>query len=135
MKKSLLFLGFLFFSYLFMAQGPLSGTFVINKGEIEAKWGDSIIFVFNVKNSGTKSINILDVVGSCTCQTPYPSNIQKIQPGKTGYIKVKLALNKSVLADDLVNGIIDYDKSVIVYTNGKKEKYQLYCRAKIKIKK
>ena len=42
MKKCLMFIGFLFISYLSIAQGPLTGTLVINKGEIEKKWGEKI---------------------------------------------------------------------------------------------
>lgn len=117
-----------------MAQGPLTGTLVINKGEIEKKWGDLIEYEFNVKNSGTKAIDILKVTGSCDCQSTYASNIQTIQPGKTGKIKVTVKVDKNQLSSLVENGVIDYDKSVIVVTNGKKEKYQLYTRATIKLK-
>jgi len=134
MKKCLMFIGFLFISYLSIAQGPLTGTLVINKGEIEKKWGEKIEYEFNVKNSGTKAIDILKVTGACDCQSTYASNIQTIQPGKTGKIKVTVTVSKEKLGSDFKNGVIDYDKSVIVVTNGKKEKYQLYTRATIKIK-
>lgn len=134
MKKCLMFIGFLFISYLTLAQGPLTGTLVINKGEIEKKWNEKIEFEFNVKNSGTKAIDILKVTGSCDCQSTYASNIQTIQPGKTGKIKVSVEVNKDFLGSLVENGVIDYDKSVIVVTNGKKEKYQLYTRATIKVK-
>jgi len=135
MKSCLMFIGLFFISFSSLAQGRLSGSFVINKGEVDAKWGDSIIYVFTLKNSGDKSIDILKVTGSCTCQTPYNSNIQTIKPGKTGTIKVKVALNQKTLSDDVENGVINYDKSVTVLTNGKKQKYELFLRAKIKIKK
>jgi hypothetical protein len=79
MKKCLMFIGFLFISYLSIAQGPLTGTLVINKGEIEKKWDDKIEYEFNVKNSGTKAIDILKVTGACDCQSTYASNIQTIQ--------------------------------------------------------
>jgi hypothetical protein len=128
-----MFIGFLFISYLSIAQGPLTGTLVINKGEIEKKWNDKIEYEFNLKNTGTKAIEILKVIGSCGCQTLNSSNIQRIQPGKSGKIRVTVDVNEDILKDDLVNGVIDYDKSVIVVTNGKKEKYQLYTRATIKI--
>ena len=134
MKKCLMFIGFLFISYLSIAQGPLTGTLVINKGEIEKKWDDKIEYEFNVKNSGTKAIDILKVTGSCDCQSTDESNIQTIQAGKTGKIKVTVKVDKNQLGSLLENGVIDYDKSVIVVTNGKKEKYQLYTRATIKIK-
>jgi hypothetical protein len=129
-----MFIGFLFISYLSIAQGPLTGTLVINKGEIEKKWDDKIEYEFNVKNSGTKAIDILKVTGSCDCQSTDESNIQTIQAGKTGKIKVTVKVDKNQLGSLLENGVIDYDKSVIVVTNGKKEKYQLYTRATIKIK-
>jgi hypothetical protein len=117
------------------AQGPLTGQFVINKGDIEAKWGgEPILYEFTVKNSGTKPLQILKVIGSCTCQDSDARNIQTIAPGKTGIIRVKVLLRKEILGDEVVNGILDYDKSVIIETNGKKPKYQLYTRARIKIK-
>jgi len=119
---------------LSIAQGPLTGTLVINKGEIEKKWGEKIEYEFNVKNSGTKAIDILKVTGSCDCQSTDESNIQTIQAGKTGKIKVTVKVDKNQLGSLVENGVIDYDKSVIVVTNGKKEKYQLYTRATIKIK-
>ena len=130
-----MFIGLFFISFSSLAQGPLTGTLVINKGEIEKNWGESIEYLFTVKNSGSKAIDILKVTGSCDCQSTYPSNIQTIQPGKTGTIKVTVKVDKNQLGSLVENGVIDYDKSVIVTTNGKKEKYQLYTRAKIKIKK
>jgi len=134
MKKCLMFIGFLFISYLSIAQGPLTGTLVNNKGEIEIKWGDKIEYEFNLKNTGTKDIKILKIIVSCGCQSTDDSNIQTIQAGKTGKIRLTVNVDEDSLKDDLVNGVIKYDKSVIVVTNGKKEKYQLYTRATIKIK-
>jgi len=134
MKTGLFLIGFMFFSLISYAQGPLTGTLVINKGEIYKNWGDKIDFEFTVKNAGTKPLDIKKVTGSCDCQTTYESNIQTIQPGKTGVIKVTVDLKKSQLGNQVVNGVINYDKSVIVATNGKKEKYQLYTRATIRIK-
>jgi len=134
MKNLFLCLSFLFLSLNSFAQGPLTGQLVINKGDIEAKWNESILYEFTVKNSGSKPLKILKVVGSCTCQDSDPRNVQTIEPGKTGIIRVKVVLRKDILGDEVVNGFIDYDKSVIVETNGKKPKYQLYTRARIKIK-
>ncbi len=134
MKNLLFCLSIFFVSLNSFAQGPLTGQMVINKGDIEAKWGETILYEFTVKNSGTKPLQILKVVGSCTCQDSDPRNVQTIAPGKTGIIRVKVVLRKDILGDELVSGVIDYDKSVIVETNGKKPKYQLYTRARIKIK-
>ena len=134
MKNLLLNFFFCFVSFSFFAQGPLTGQLVINKGDIDANWGDKIQYEFTVKNSGTKPLQILKVVGSCTCQNPDSRNIQTIPPGKTGIIRITVAVKKDILGDEIVNGIIDYDKSVIIETNGKKPKYQLYTRARIHIK-
>jgi len=134
MKSYLLFFGFIFIFLTSFGQGPLTGTLVINKGEIEKKWGESIEYEFVVKNAGTKAIEILKVTGSCDCQTSNPANLQVIQPGKTGVIKMKVKVDQKNLGSEVINGVINYDKSVIVTTNGKKQKYQLYTRAKIKIK-
>lgn len=134
MKNLLLCLTFFFVSLNSFAQGPLTGQLVINKGDIEAKWGETILYEFTVKNSGTKPLQILKIIGSCTCQNPDPRNIQTIAPGKTGIIRITVNIKKDILSDEVVNGVIDYDKSVIVETNGKKPKYQLYTRARIKIK-
>ena len=134
MKSYLLFFGFIFIFLTSFGQGPLTGILVINKGEIEKKWGDQIEYQFIVKNAGTKAIEIQKVTGSCDCQTTYPSNLQIIQPGKTGVIRVTVNVSQKNIGNLLVNGVIDYDKSVIVTTNGKKSRYQLYTRATIKIK-
>jgi hypothetical protein len=134
MKTGLFLIGFMFFSILSYAQGPLTGTLVINKGEIEKRWGDKIEYEFRVKNAGTQPLDIKKVTGSCDCQTSHPKNIQTIQPGKTGVIKVTIDVNKTQLGNQVKNGVINYDRSVIVTTNGKKEKYQLYTRATIRIK-
>jgi hypothetical protein len=135
MKSYLLFFGFIFIFLTSFGQGPLTGIMVINKGEIEKKWKDLIEYEFILKNAGTKAIEILKVTGSCTCQaTKYKTNLQVIQPGKTGVIKVTVTVDQNNLGNEVINGVIDYDKSIIVTTNGKKQKYQLYTRAKIKIK-
>lgn len=133
MKNCLLIIGILLFAQGFFAQGPLTGTLIINKGEIKRKWGDTINYEFKVKNAGTAAIDIKKVTGSCDCQTTYTSNIQTIQPGKTGIIKVTIKMNKEQLQSQVKNGVIDYDKTVLVDTNGKKARYQLYTRATIKL--
>lgn len=134
MKNYLLFFGFIFTFLISFGQGPLTGILVINKGEVEKKWGEKIEYEFIVKNAGAKAIEILKVTGSCDCQTSNPANLQTIQPGKTGVIKMVVKVDQKNLGSEVTNGIINYDKSVIVVTNGKKQKYQLYTRATIKIK-
>ena len=134
MKNTTLFIAFLFLSFFSFSQGPLTGQLVINKGEITANWNERLVFDFVVKNAGTKPISILQVIGSCECQASDPKNIQTIAAGKTGTIKVFVDIKKAQLGNQVSNGVINYDRSVIVVTNGKKEKYQLYTRATIKIK-
>ena len=133
---SLFFLNF----FSFGQAGPLVGTLAINKGEINARWDNSDIpskinFVFKVKNAGKDPIKILKIIPSCGCQGSDPNNIQTIQPGKYGNINIEVTVSRTQLEKDFKegNGVINYDKSVIVETNGQKAKYQLYTRAKIKI--
>ncbi len=134
MKSIILTFAIVLVNFLAFSQGgPLTGKLVINKGEISAKWDDKLIFEFNVKNSGNKPIDILEVIGSCECQQSDKKNIQTISAGKSGIIRVTVNISKEQLKNQLVNGVINYDKSVIVVTNGKKAKYQLYTRANIKI--
>ncbi len=134
MKIILLSLSLFILNFFAIGQaGPLTGKLVINKGEINARWNDAIVFEFNVKNSGKQSINITEVIGSCDCQTSDKKNIQTIAAGKTGIIKVIVNVSEAQLKNQVTNGIINYDKSIIVVTNGKKKKYQLYTRATIKI--
>ena len=133
MKTGLFLIGFMFFSLISYAQGPLTGKLVINKGEIYKNWGETIDFEFTVKNAGTKPLDIKKITGECSCQTSFPGNIQTIQPGKTGVIKIQVIVEES-LRKYVKDGVLNYDKSVIVTTNGKKEKYQLYTRATIRIK-
>ena len=136
MKNVMLILSLLFLNFLTLGQaGPLIGSLVINKGEINARWDDKIEYVFKVKNAGKDPINVLKIITSCECQDADPNNVQTIQPGKYGNIKIKVLISEDQLKNGLKegNGVINYDKSVIVETNGKKRKYQLYTRAKIRI--
>jgi hypothetical protein len=133
MKNPILIIAFILVSFSSFSQGPLTGQLVINKGNITSNWGDRLVFEFTVKNAGKKPIDILKVIGSCECQASDPKNIQTIAAGKTGLIKVYVDIKKSQLGNQVQNGVINYDKSVIVVTNGMKEKYQLYTRATIKV--
>jgi hypothetical protein len=134
MKSTLLIFGILLINFLSFGQGPLTGKLVINKGDIAANWNEKLIFEFYLKNAGDKAINITDVIGSCECQSTDKGNIQTIEAGKSGIIKVTVTISKDQLSNQVTNGVVEYDKSVIVVTNGKKPKYQLYTRATIRIK-
>ncbi len=140
MKKVMLILSLFFLSFLSFGQaGPLTGALVINKGEITARWDDPngdrslINYVFKVKNSGNDPIKILKIIPSCGCQDSDPKNIQTIQPGQYGDIKIQVTVSKEQLSKDLKNGIIEYDRAIVVETNGQKPKYQLFAKAKIRI--
>jgi hypothetical protein len=134
MKSTFLTFAIVLINFLSFSQGgPLTGKLVINKGEISAKWNEEILYEFNLKNSGNDPIDILKIVTSCECQEVDKRNIQTIQPGKTGIVRIYLKVDKNMLGKDLKNGMIEYDRSVIVETNGKKPKYQLYVRANIRI--
>ena len=134
MKTTILIFGIILINFFSFGQsGPLTGKLVINKGDISAKWGERIVYEFNLKNSGSEPIDIQKVTASCECQEVDKRNIQTIQPGKTGIVRVYLNVDSKQLGNQVVNGVIEYDKSVIVETNGKKPKYQLYVRANIRL--
>jgi len=136
MKKVMLILSLFFLNFLSFGQaGPLTGTLVLNKGDMNLKWGDSVKFLYKVKNSGTDPLKILNVVTSCECQGSSDNNIQTIQPGKYGEIIIYVHITKKQLLSDWEkgNGVIDYDRTVKIETNGKKPNYQLYTRGKFRV--
>ena len=129
MKFFILSFAFVFINFTFFSQaGPLVGQIVINKGDMKVKWEQEVAYEFKVKNAGKAPLNIIKIIGSCDCQTLDPTNIQTIAAGKEGIIRVTVKIEKTQLGTQVINGAIKYDKSVIVVTNGKKEKYQLYTR-------
>jgi len=98
MKKVMLILSLFFLNFLSFGQaGPLVGTLALNKGEISARWNDKIDYVFKVKNAGKDPINIKKIITSCECQDADPNNIQTIEPGKFGYIKIKVVVSEAQL--------------------------------------
>jgi|GEM_PF-1873057 len=139
MKGCLLLMVFCFLNVLAVAQkGPITGTLSLDRGYVSKKWGDTLVFNFKLKNAGTETLTIKEISGTCDCQDISPKGEQNIKAGASTTIKVLVTLDKEKLKDDLINGIISYDKSILVITNaskGVKEKYELSLFAEITIKK
>ena len=111
--------------------GPLTGSLVAQLGEKTVNWGDTIEFTFpNVKNSGNGPITINKIIpssDSATVDTKVPFTLK---PGETFSftVKVKITEGGTTTRPDQ-NGVINYDVPVYVYTDGKKPRFQFYCRA------
>lgn len=111
--------------------GPLTGSLVAQLGEKTVNWGDTIEFTFpNVKNSGNGPITINKIMpssDSATVDTKVPFTLK---PGETFSftVKVKITEGGTTTRPDQ-NGVINYDVPVYVYTDGKKPRFQFYCRA------
>lgn len=138
MKSCLLVFVFCIFNVMAFAQkGPITGTLSLDRGYVSKKWGDTLVFNFKLTNSGTETLKITEVSGTCDCQDISPKGEQNIKAGASTTVKVLVTLDKEKLKDDLINGIISYDKSILVITNaskGVKERYELSLYAEIKIK-
>jgi hypothetical protein len=118
-------------------KGPLIGVYVVQLGEKTVKWGDTIEFQFkDLKNKGTAPLTISKITPSSENMTVDTKLPLILQPGQTFSPKVivKLIEGGTTTKPDQ-NGIINYDTTVLVDTDGKKSRYTLYCRATLTIQK
>jgi hypothetical protein len=115
--------------------GPLTGVLVNQLGEKTVSWGDTIEFNFkDLKNSGKGPLTINKIV-------PRSSNMMvdaklpiTLAPGQSFNLRVKAKMvqgGTTTRPDQ--NGVMNYDVPVFIYTDGKKEMYQLYCRATLQL--
>jgi len=118
-------------------KGPLIGVYVVQLGEKTVKWGDTIEFQFkDLKNKGTAPLTISKITPSSENMTVDTKLPLIIQPGQTfsPKVSVKLVEGGTTTKPDQ-NGVINYDTTVLVDTDGKKSRYTLYCRATLTIQK
>jgi len=118
-------------------KGPLMGTPIVQLGEKTVKWGDTIEFQFkDLKNSGTAPLTISKITPSSENMTVDTKLPLILQPGQTfsPKVSVKLVEGGTTTKPDQ-NGVIKYNTTVLVDTDGKKSRYTLYCRATLTIQK
>jgi len=118
-------------------KGPLIGVYVVQLGEKTVKWGDTIEFQFkDLKNKGTAPLTISKITPSSENMTVDTKLPLILQPGQTFFpkVSVKLVEGGTTTKPDQ-NGVINYDTTVLVDTDGKKSRYTLYCRATLTIQK
>jgi hypothetical protein len=110
--------------------GPLTGTLVVENKPMNVRFGETLNFRFReIKNSGKLPITIKRFVGSSdnmffSKQVPFT-----LQPGETFQLEVKVKLQKGgTTTRPDQNGVVNYDVPFYIMTDGKKERYQFYCR-------
>jgi len=110
--------------------GPLTGT-VVRNPDANVRFGQEIEFIFRgIKNSGSAPITIKRII-------PMNSNMKidkqvpfTVNPGETFELRAKQKLERGATSLKRVNedGLVEFEGIIAVMTDGKKEKYQLYCR-------
>jgi hypothetical protein len=111
--------------------GPLTGTLVVRNPDANVRFGQEIEFIFRgIKNSGSAPITIKRII-------PMNSNMMidkqvpfTVNPGETFVLRAKQKLERGATSLKKVNeeGLVEFEGIIAVMTDGKKEKYQLYCR-------
>jgi len=111
--------------------GPLTGTLVVRNPDANVRFGQEIEFIFRgIKNSGSAPITIKRII-------PMNSNMMidkqvpfTVKPGETFELRAKQKLERGATSLKKVNeeGLVEFEGIIAVITDGKKEKYQLYCR-------
>jgi hypothetical protein len=113
------------------AGGPLTGVLVSQLGEKTVSWGDTIEFNFKaLKNSGQGPLTIKKIVPSSDNMMVDTKLPITLAPGQSFPLKVKAKMvqgGTTTRPDQ--NGVMNYDVPVFIYTDGKKERYQIQCRA------
>lgn len=116
--------------------GPLTGNLVINKGNVSAKWGDTVQYQFNLRNGGKGPIVIVKFQGGSENMTSDIKLPMTLEPNAiTGPFNVNVKLVKggttTVPGPD---GVVNYDVSAFLTTEKSlKTKYQLYLRGNFKM--
>jgi hypothetical protein len=93
---------------------------IFDFGEIKEDKG-KVTHTFNFKNTGEQPLIVHNVKASCGCTSPDWTR-QPVQPGKSGYVKVTF---------DPRNRPGNFNKSIIVYTNGEESTIVLRITGKV----
>ena len=114
--------------------GPLTGTLVVRNNPANVEFGDMIEFNFRaIKNAGKAPITINKIVpmnDNMFIETKTPFTVQ---PGQTFQVVAKQKLVKGGTSTERMdaNGVVEYDQTIRVMTNGAKKDYTLYCRQRL----
>jgi len=115
--------------------GPLTGQ-LLSRVDGTFKWGDTIQFKFNgVKNSGQGPITINRFMGSSdnmTSDIKIPTTLAAgatLEPFTVNVVLQKGGTTTTPAAD----GKVYYDVPFYLFTDGKKQRYQFYCRGTLVI--
>ena len=118
-----------------LRKGPLVGTMVVANQQGPVEFGRKIQFKFRgLKNAGTAPLTITKIM-------PMNSNMKIIdkqtpfilKPGESFDFTAEQLLQKGGTAVENMdqNGVVNYEQTIMVMTDGKKQKYQLFCRQKM----
>jgi len=116
--------------------GPLTGQLLSRVDGKTFQWGDTVQFKFpGLKNSGQGDLVVNSFMGSSdnmTTDLKLPMTVPA--GGSTGpfTVMVRLQQGGTTTRPDM-NGVVDYDVPAYLVTNGKKSKYQIYCRGRFYI--
>jgi hypothetical protein len=117
--------------------GPLVGIMVSRADGGTYNWGDTVEFKFpGLKNAGQAPIVVNQFMGSSdnmTSSLKLPMTVPA--GGNTGpfSVMVRLELGGTTTRPD-VNDLINYDVPAYLVTDGKKPKYQIYCRGEFRVR-
>jgi len=118
-----------------MSKGPLVGTMVVRNPDGQVEFGKKIQFKFRgLRNAGTAPLTITKIMPMndnmkiIDRQTPFI-----LKPGDSFGFTAEQLLQKGGTSTENMdqNGVVDYDQTIMVMTDGKKQRYQLFCRQKM----
>ena len=115
-------------------KGPLVGIMVVRNRDGQAEFGQTIEFKFRgLRNAGTAPLTITKIIPMNDNMTIDKRGPFTVNPGETFEITAKQKLVKGGTSVENMdqNGVVDYEQRIIVITDGKKQKYQLFCRQKL----
>ena len=115
-------------------KGPLVGTMVVRNRDGQAEFGKTIEFKFRgLRNAGTAPLTITKIIPMNDNMTIDKQGPFTVKPGETFEITATQKLVKGGTSVENMdqNGVVDYEQRIIVMTDGKKQKYQLFCRQKL----
>ncbi len=112
-------------------KGPLVGTMVARNRDGKAEFGQTIEFKFKgLRNAGTAPLTITKIIPMNDNMTIDRRGPFTVNPGETFEITAKQKLVKGGTSVENMdqNGVVNYEQIIMVMTDGKKQKYQLFCR-------
>lgn len=115
-------------------KGPLTGTMVVRNRDGEVEFGQTIEFKFrSLRNAGTAPLTITKIIPMNDNMTIVERGPFTVKPGETFEITAKQKLEKggTLFGNMDENGVVDYEQTIFVMTDGKKQRYQLFCRQKM----